>query len=145
MTASDPSSGGLWAAHRAICSGLEEATRLHVEDRLNDLLGEVVLAQFSAFLALEAVQRLRECHQQEAEERLSGLRASLSKSSAEERARFENLLAKARDRESAAQQQIRALRQLESPVSGRTSSSVGKDGGACGTGQLGERLDALFR
>jgi hypothetical protein len=145
VTASDPSSGGLWAAHSATCSGLQEATRLHVEDRLNDLLGEVVLAQFSAFLALEAVQRLRECHQQEAEERLSGLRASLSKSSAEERARFENLLAKARDRESAAQQQIRALRQLESPVSGRTSSSVGKDGGACGTGQLGERLDALFR
>lgn len=74
---------------REVCrqTGLEEATRLNVpKDRLNDLLGEVVLAQFSAFLALEAVQRLRECHQQEAEERLRGLRGSLSKSSAEESA-----------------------------------------------------------
>jgi hypothetical protein len=142
--ASDSSAVSFWTARPTVCSGLEEAMRPQVEDRLNDLLGEAVLAQSCAFLALEAVQRLRGRNQLEAEERLRGLRSSLTKASTEERARFENLLAKARDREVAAQQQIQALRQLELPAFGRESPSAGKDGGACGTGQLGDRLDALF-
>ncbi len=56
----------------------------------------------AAHPAIPRVQRLRERNHLEAEERLRGLRSSLTKASTEERARFENPLAKARDREVAA-------------------------------------------